>query len=366
MNMHFSSISVSNPAISACVLRNVTFHRRPLFHGMAIPRELQPAFDWTCDETDSHLFITFSFPPAYDLSTVRSRLYKVDSKSCISVTLPDGPYLLHGILTGDAQLATLDPRESDHSVVLSIAKSSPGRWKLPVKFPLHTLTGIDPKSAFQIAQLVLQSHQSLEDRAIELLQHSANCGFLPALRQLGDAYLGSDETFDAGISLLMVAANNYGDDYARCKLAMVHILDGENADNYFQFLARAASQGVVAAHLFLGQLLSPFSEFPWDSKSGIEAKRHLELAVAGEPGPDALAELAKLLHEGCEGVPANRERAARLHRQACELALLEGRQLPPLGGARRGGGSGRASALLISLAAAAVVVASFLVIRRRR
>jgi hypothetical protein len=333
---------------------------------MAIPRELQPSFDWTCDETDAHLYVTFSFPPTFDLRAVRSRFYKVDSKSCISVTFPEAPYLLHGILTGDAQSAELESRESDHTLVLAIAKCEPVMWKLPVKLPVHALTEIDPKSAFHIAQLVLQSHHSLEDRAIELLQHSANCGFLPALRQLGDAYLDSDDTFDAGISLLKVAANNYGDDYARCKLAMVHILDRENADSYYQFLARAASHGVVAAHLFLGQLLSPFSEFPWDSKSGIEAKKHLEVAVEAEPGPDALAELARLLYEGCEGVEAERERAETLHRQACELAALEGRRLPPLGGPRRGGRSGKSSTLFISLAAAAVVVAGFFVIRQRR
>jgi triosephosphate isomerase len=82
---------------------------------MAIPRNLQPSFDWTCDETDAHLSVTFSFPPTFDLRAVRSRLHKVDSKSCIPVTFSEVPYLLHGILTGDAQSAELESRESDHS-----------------------------------------------------------------------------------------------------------------------------------------------------------------------------------------------------------------------------------------------------------
>jgi TPR repeat protein len=162
----------------------------------------------------------------------------------------------------------------------------------------------------------------------------------------------------------MIAANDYSDDYARCKLAMVHVLDGEDADSYFQFLARAAASGVVAAQLFMGQLLSPFSELSWGSKSGVEAREHLERAVKGEPGPDALEELAKLLWEGCEGVEVDRERAERLHDQACELARLEGRQFPPLGNGKGRGGGG--TGLFVSLAAAAVVVAGFFVLRGRR
>jgi hypothetical protein len=329
---------------------------------MTIPRELQSTFDWGCQETDTQLLVTFSFPPTFDLRTVRSRFSRLDSKYIISVTIPDSPYLLHGVLTGEATSATLEPHPTDNALILRISKSAPALWKLPVKFPLQTLTGIDPKSAYHIAQLVLQSSRSLEDRAIQLLQHSANCGFLPALRQLGDAFLDSADTFDSGMSLLTIAANDYGDDYARCKLAMVRILDGEDADSYFQFLVRAAEHGVGAADLFLGQLLSPFSEVPWHAKSGRDALRYLERAVAAEPNRHALAELAKLLNAGGEGVHADRQRAERLYRQACELAILEGKELPPLGGADGGAAPG----LLLSLAAAAVVVAGFFVVNRRR
>jgi hypothetical protein len=329
---------------------------------MTISRDLQSTFDWLCEENDTQLLVTFSFPPTFDVRTVCCHFSKVDSKYCISVTIPDSPYLLHGILTGEATSAVLEPAEPENTLILKITKSTPTLWKLPVKFPLQTLTGIDPKSAFHIAQLVLQSSRSLEDRAIQLLQHSANCGFLPALRQLSDAYLDSDETFDSGMSLLTIAANVYGDDYARCKLAMMHILDGEDVESYFQFLTRAAGHGVIVAQLYLGQLLSPFSEVPWHSKNGSEALEYLERAVDGEPNRHALAELAKLLHAGCEGVPANRKRAELLYRQACELAQLEGKELPPLERETGGGSSG----LLISLAAAAVVVAGFFVVRRHR
>jgi hypothetical protein len=328
---------------------------------MSIPAHLQTAFHWLCAESDTHVDVTFTFPAAFDLTSVRLRLFRVDSHHCISVTIPNEPFLLYGVLAGDALSAHLLKDDATHAVTARIVKSNAQMWHLPVKLPIRGLNGIDAKSAYHLGTLLLQKTEST---AMQLLRHSANSGFVPAIVQLGDLFLNGPETFEEGMSLLNVAADRYGDDHARCKISMWNVLNGSEATHYVQFLRRAADQDIVLAHVYLGRVLSPMSDVPWKEKDGRRALAHLEHAVEADASEEALVELAKLLYAGCDGVTQDRQRAAKFYQHARELAQADGRNLPPLTATDRNAEE-TGSAPLLGFAAAALVVAGFFMARRR-
>jgi hypothetical protein len=328
---------------------------------MSIPPPLQAAFHWLCIESEDHVDVTFTFPPNFDLTCVRMRLFQADPHHCISVTIPNTPFLLYGVLAGDASSAHLLKDEAAHTVTARIVKSASQMWQLPVKLPVRGLNGIDAKSAYHLSQLLFRK---TETTAMQLLRHSAKCGFVPALTQLSDLFLNGPETFEEGMSLLTMAADRYGDDHARCKLSMMKILKGDDATHYVQFLRKAADQGVTLAHVYLGRVLSPVSGVEWKEKDGRRALAHLEHAVDTDASEEALVELAKLLHAGCDGVTQDPRRAAKLYQHARELAQADGRNLPPLAAPEQNGEEG-ATAPLLGFAAAALVVAGFFMARRR-
>jgi hypothetical protein len=328
---------------------------------MSIPSDLISAFHWSSEETNAHLNIIFSFPHTFDLSYVRLQLFKIDSKDCISVTIPNAPFLLHGVLTGRADSAHLTADEINHFIILQICKSDSQTWHFPVKLPVRDLTTIDPKSAYHIANLIMKSRESV---AIQLMRHSANCGFVPALIYLGEQLVKDDETFQEGMSFLTIAASKYGDDCARCKLSMLNILNGWDVDVYFQFLRKASEKGIALAHVYLGCILSPLSEIEWREKDPQTAVIHLEKAIETEENEEAFYELAKLLHKGEEGVPVDVPRAVKLYEHACQLAQRMGRNLPELPATKNNVGTS-GSGVIFPFAAVALVVAGMLFSRSR-
>lgn len=296
-----------------------------------ISRQLQRTFDWAVSDAEDQTTVTFTFPVTFNINCTKAEL--LYNNEVISVTIPDAPLLLYGLLFEPAQSINTTIDESTQTMTLTIQKSTPKSWPLLVKAFCPQTKAIDPKSAYILWRVLAQSEVSedIKLHAAQLLEQSAQTGFLPSLKTLGNILIAaSEETRAEGIRLLQVAAEQYQDAEALCQLGTILAVMPENHEMGMQMLERAREQGCAEAYLNLAQIASPVCDV-CGKKDGARALELLQkYAETKDPNPVVYYEMAKLHKFGCEGVPKNEELADSLYAKASELMSQDGQTPPPL------------------------------------
>lgn len=244
-------------------------------------------------------------------------------KNSISVTIPSNPPLLLGSLWRPVRAMKVDTTMEARTLTVTLEKTEAGSWPIPVGNAEEETDGLDPKSGCVLGSIVMQTAAGKDNnQGIEMVQGSANTGFLPALQALGQMYIGKAETFELGVKTLAVAIDLYDDVESMARLGSVIVMGGDPDGKGMELLERASGSGVESAKLMLGQVYSPVGNVPVSvAKDAPRAMKLLSECVGHDVVKmQGLFGMAKILIQGAEGVPQDKTRAERLYKEAKEIA----------------------------------------------
>ena len=264
-------------------------------------------FDYGYSQTEEAVEVVFSHEKSFNPHSIKFDFDPTSSENSICVTIPDQPPIfcgdLYGPLSGIEEIYA-----NDETTKLILKKKTPNDWPVIIQ-SIHSIKKIiDPKSAFLIfaclSQIPPEVQSPGKQNMMLFLKLSAHMCFPPALRILGQLYIGENEQFNEGFSLIRLASEKYNDLEATSQLGQIFSLSSdENArKNGMILLQQAAKSGDQSAMIHIGQLLSPFSSFEWFEKDGLKALKIFQAALEVEPNPLIYHEMAKIYYYGCEGV----------------------------------------------------------------
>jgi hypothetical protein len=305
--------------------------------------------------------VIFHFSPTFNPDSINLEL--TSGKDAISMTIPDAPPLVHGMLA--APLQRLSGRSvSGTSLTFTFKKARPADWPFLITGP-HPQTGrLDPQSGFVMFQSSMQQ-DGWNEASQHWLEMSGSAGYCPALLAGWDLFQRSQETAPKAIEWLRIAATAYDNPEACFLLGMVLMSNQNCVAVAFDFLQRAANAGIVHAWARLAQLLSPLSDYEFEAKDAEQAVALLENVRRRTPNDPVMCyELSKLYFNGV-GVEKNEALARELDQIARkelqdlpELKVMEitPKEEPP----KKDEGSTLGTAAVVAIAVGAVVAAGFL------
>ena len=299
---------------------------------MMIAPNMQQSYNWGYEDGTDTATVSFVFPETFNIHCLTVEL--LYDNEVLSVTAPGGPLLCYGTLYDTASSIDKELDEDACKLTVTVHKAEPKPWPILIKTFCAETHAIDAKSAYILWELLSRSDASHEVKiqASELLQNSAQTGFLPAIKTLGNILvLSGPETRNEGLRLIQVAANTYQDVDSICQLGTILAVMPETHEAGMSMIKQAAELGCADAYLNLGQLASPACEAKGEKNAKL-ALEYFEKYEAGakEANPIVYYELAKLYEYGFEGVAQDKERAAELYQKAVRGFAENGEEAPPL------------------------------------
>ena len=287
---------------------------------------LQKTFNWTFDDSEDKATVTFMFPVTFNINCIECQL--IQNNEVISVIMPDAPLLLYGTLYDKAKGLKVDIDESNQKMTCVITKEENKPWPIVVKSVNPETRSIDPKSAFELWSIISRTDatEEVQKHGAELLQNSAQTGFLPALKSLGTILLTIPETRIQGVQLLERASEMYHDADATCQLGNIFCLNPESRELGLNLLKKAADMGSGDAYLAMGQLASPLSETPGEKNGKVALEYLNKCAQLENPHPMVFFELAKLYKFGCDEVEKDEAKGDEYYAKFCKIMADFGEQ----------------------------------------
>ena len=290
-----------------------------------ILNEYKFLYEWKFQSTEEEAEIIFSFPPTFNSRSLSIKLN--EAKTGITVELPDMIPFVTGKLFEEVE--GYDTTSTNNSFIISFRKKTSNEWPILIT-DIHPDTHrIDPQSAFVLSEYFRQSDQdSNKELSLKLLFESASCGYLPAMRLFSTLFISNAELSKEALNMIVRGASFYNDPMLTLNYAVILSASDDpnvrtSSINYFH---AAANMGVVIARSYIGQMISPLSEYPFQIKNATKAAEIFEKVLEESPNECiACHELAKLLYNGV-GVPLDEQRAEELQKRALE----NNPEVPPL------------------------------------
>ena len=279
--------------------------------GAVIGGTHQALFDWTAEDGDTVL-VKFAIPEGFDPGEITVNLN--NSKTAITVAIPNEPPLLCGALAGAVSDASLSVESG--VAVLALKKVEAAPWELVVVSVHPETKEIDPKSAFLLFEVHSVRNQILTDDGtdyVSLLKASASAGYLKAISVIANLSVQNElpGVQRQGIEWLMLAADKYNDVKSMALigwyLGNVHGYE----DRAIEYLNRAIALGYQRAWWVLGMMYSPYSGFcdEFEKKNAGKAVEFFEKAGTDK---EVLEELLKLYERGGDGLKPDSAKVAEL------------------------------------------------------
>jgi hypothetical protein len=273
-----------------------------------IPPEHAQLYEWQFSEEKSTVDVVFRFSPMFNARSIKLEL--TPEKDAISLTIPDGPPLVHGKLAA-AVTKMLSRSTSGTSLTFTFKKARVGMWHVLIAGPHPQTSKADPQSAYVMFQVAL-SQGGWNETSQHWLEMSGSAGYCPALLAGFDLFQQSSETAQKAEEWLGMAATVYGNSDARLGLGVLLMHRPDSVQSAFHFLQQAGNAGLLQAWTRLAQLLSPLSDYAFEAKDAEQAVALLESVRRKTPNDPLMChELSKLYFNGV-GVKRNEQLARQL------------------------------------------------------
>ena len=281
---------------------------------LTISPSLQNSYNYNFSQDDQKVIITFPFPSTFNIHSVEAVL--LNNNLDISVKAPGNLPFLCGQLCNPAKSIELLFDDNKNIITLNILKTTEKEaWNIVIQSFRAETGEIDPKSAFLIFSVLSQQEDltpEVRQMAVDLLKYSASWGYIDAMLTFGKMCLSIPQTYQDGFNMIMTAMERYQSPEAFCLLGFEMIKNSE-FDTGYKLVKESLDMGYTPAAVIIGKLLSPFSELPWDNhKNPKEAYEILEKCDL----PESKYERAKILYNGGDNFPANKEEAEKLYKEA--------------------------------------------------
>ncbi|OHT01934.1 hypothetical protein TRFO_31125 [Tritrichomonas foetus] len=279
---------------------------------MEIQPDSQFLYEWEFNQDEEDVDLVIKYPPTFNPKSIKVEF--TEDKKGIKVHVPGLLPIVCGHLGGS--ITGHSTSISSTSYTITMTKETPIQWLL-LTDDIHPTENIcDPMTSFFIATALINNREEQSQQAgLEALTRSALWGFMPAVRAFVRINLNSsnENLSHMAVALLQKASDYYGVPDMQFWLGMILYTNDSTRVQSLSYFSKAAEGGVVEARSRIGQLLSPLSEVPFETKDASKASQILEAVLQLLPDePIALSELSKLLYNGV-GVELNEERAKELH-----------------------------------------------------
>ena len=269
-------------------------------------------YEYKVEMDEPGFVVHFPIPENFDTNKIKVALS--NDKTGISIHIPNAPPILKGKLFAPV-LNFVTKIDKGHFIVIC-KKAKPEKWEKFIIDYFPNTQEIDPKSSFELFNMMSAEKKTLDDGAIHVVR-SCEFGYVQAMNCVAAICLSTNhpDFVTKGRELFNIAI-----DYFKNPLAMVMYADivltenSARAPYAMTLYKKAIDQGFTIAHALLGRALSPLSDINNKNKNAEEAVKELELGLETE-SPMAYHELAKLYYNGV-GVEKDQDKARELQEKA--------------------------------------------------
>ena len=272
-------------------------------------------YEWSIKDSEDQIEIRFEIPESLNSNIIEIELY--ENNEYINVFYSNYPPILCGKLFKKIQ--SFNKRFENKYLILSLQKEIFEFWPILITTNNKINGLIDPKSAFLIYKLFLNSkeHQEIQT-SNKYLEFSASIGFLPAMRQLSSILLQKQETWEIALQILYKCAEEFKDPSSAFHLSLIFSQNPKLIDKSFELMHIAAESEFPDAFIGLGEFYSPHSEILNSNKDPIKALDYLKKGLNKKESWIGYHELAKLYLFG-SAVPKDYEKALFYQNKAINL-----------------------------------------------